>query len=121
MPGVRGTGVAVRRSTALNLEAVRAGDPAWERAFAVGHWHVLATLSAALGLLLVVDRFGARGWLRQLVGWGVLVGSTLAFSAVQFYMFRQPGTEPARAVLLAIDAGIGLFLLALALFVLGQK
>jgi len=120
VPGVRGTGVAVRQRTALNLEAVRAGDPAWERAFAVGHWHVLATLSAALGLL-VVDRFGARGWLRQLVGWGVLVGSTLAFSAVQFYMFRQPGTEPARAVLLAIDAGIGLFLLALALFVLGQK
>ena len=106
---------------ALNLEVVRAGDPAWERAFAVGHWHVLATLSAALGLLLVVDRLGARGWLRQLVGWGVLVGSTLAFSAVQFYLFRQPGTEPARAVLLAIDAGIGLFLLALALFVLGQK
>jgi len=106
---------------ALNLEVVRAGDPAWERAFAVGHWHVLATLSAAVGLLLVVDRLGARGWLRQLVGWGVLVGSTLAFSAVQFYLFRQPGTEPARAVLLAIDAGIGLFLLALALFVLGQK
>lgn len=106
---------------ALNLEAVRAGDPAWERAFAVGHWHVLATLSAAVGLLLVVDRLGTRGWRRQLVGWGVLAGSTLAFAAVQFYMFRQPGLAPARAVLLAIDAGIGLFLLALALFVLGRR
>ena len=105
---------------ALNLEAVRAGDPAWERAFAVGHWHVLATLSAAVGLLLVVDRLGTRGWRRQLVGWGVLAGSTLAFAAVQFYMFRQPGLAPAQAVLLAIDAGVGLFLLALALFVLGQ-
>jgi hypothetical protein len=105
---------------AMNLEAVRAGDPVWERAFAVGHWHVLATLSAALGLLLVVDRLETRGRLRQLVGWGVLAGSTLAFAAVQFYLFRQPGLAPARAVLLAIDAGIGLFLLALALFVVGQ-
>jgi len=106
---------------AMNLEAVRAGDPVWERAFAVGHWHVLATLSAAVGLLLVVDRLGARGWLRQLVGWGVLAGSTLAFATVQFYLFRQPGLAPARAVLLAIDAGVGLFLLALALFLLGQR
>ncbi len=106
---------------ALNLEAVRAGDPAWERAFAVGHWHVLATFSAALGLLLVVDRLGVRGWLRQAVGWGVLAGSTLAFSAVQFYLFRRPGTEPARSVLLAMDAGIGLFLLALGLWVVTAR
>ncbi|MBC7228298.1 MAG: hypothetical protein H5T61_13885 [Thermoflexales bacterium] len=106
---------------AVNLEAVRAGDPAWERAFAVGHWHVLATLSAAVGLLLVVDRLGARGWLRQIVGWGVLAGSTTAFAAVQFYLLRQPGTAPARAVLLAIDAGIGLFLLALGLWIFTTK
>jgi hypothetical protein len=106
---------------AVNLEAVRAGDPAWERAFAVGHWHVLATLSAAVGFLLVVDRLGARGWIRQAVGWGVLAGSVVAFSAVQFYLFRQPGTTPARAVLLAIDAGIALFLLALGLWIFTTK
>lgn len=106
---------------AVNLEAVRAGDPAWERAFAVGHWHVLATLSAAVGFLLVVDRLGARGWLRQAVGWGVLAGSALAFAAVQFYLFRRPGTAPARPVLLAIDAGVALFLLALALWIFTAK
>ncbi len=105
---------------AFNLEAVRAGDPAWERTFAVGHWHILATLSAAVGLLLVVDRLGTRGWQRQTVGWGVLGGSVLAFSAVQFYLFRQPGITPARPVLLAIDAGIALFLLALALWILAH-
>jgi hypothetical protein len=105
---------------ALNLEAVRAGDPAWERAFAVGHWHVLATLSAAVGLLLIADRLGVQSWLQQLIGWGVLVGSTVAFTAVQFYMFRKPGLAPARPVILTIDAGTGLFLIALALFVLSQ-
>ncbi|MCS7286701.1 MAG: hypothetical protein RMK30_06280 [Anaerolineae bacterium] len=101
---------------AVNLEAIRAGDLAWERTFAVGHWHVLATLSATIGLLLVVDRLGARGWLRQAVGWGVLAGSILAFSAAQLYMFRQPGTAPAQTTILVIDAGIGLFFLALGLW-----
>ncbi len=105
---------------AVNLETVRAGDPAWERAFAVGHWHVLATLSAAIGLLLVADHLGMRRLWRQLVGWGVLLGSMLAFGAVQFHMFRQPGTEPARVVILAVDAGIGLFLLGVAAFVVGE-
>ena len=65
----------------------------------------------------MVDHLGARGWLRQLVGWGVLAGSTLAFTAVQFYLFRQPGLAPAQVVILVIDVGIGLFLLALAIFV----
>lgn len=106
---------------AFNLDTVRQGDWAWERTFAVGHWHVLATLSAVVGLLLIVDRLEVKGLLRQLVGWGVLTGSTVAFSAVQFYMFRQPGTVPAQAVILAIDAGIGLFLLALAAFLIGGK
>jgi|GEM_PF-2770390 len=80
----------------------------------------MATLSAAVGLLLVADRLVVQGWLRQLIGWGVLVGSTVAFTAVQFYMFRKPGLAPARPVILAIDAGTGLFLIALALFVLSQ-
>ncbi|MGQ9710835.1 MAG: PAS domain-containing protein [Anaerolineae bacterium] len=99
---VTGPGIWV----AFNLEAVRAGDAAWERAIAVGHWHVPATLSAAIGFLMVVDRRGVRGWPRQLTGWGVLVGSTVAFTAVQFYMFRPPGTAPAHAVILALDAGV---------------
>jgi len=67
-----------------------------------------------------VDRLRVRGWLRQVVGWGVLAGSTVAFTAVQFYLFRQPGQEPAAVVLMAIDVGVGLFLLALAGFLVGQ-
>ncbi len=86
-----------------------------ERTILVGHWHVLATLSAVVALFLVIDRLGARGLIRQVVGWGVLAGSTLAFVAVQFYMFRRPGEVLAWPVPL-LDAGIGLFLIALALF-----
>ena len=100
----------------MNLETYR--QPAFlevERAIAVGHWHVLATLSAVIALFLVVDRLGVRGFLRQFVGWGVLAGSTLAFVFVQFYMFRQPGEE-IRWPVPFFDAGIGIFLLVLAIF-----
>ena len=76
---------------AFNLETYR--TPAYlavERTILVGHWHVLATLSAVIALLLIADRLGTRGWVRQVVGWGLLAGSTLSFLFVNLYMFRQP-------------------------------
>ncbi|HEY76154.1 MAG TPA: hypothetical protein G4O00_08235 [Thermoflexia bacterium] len=103
-------------SVAFNLEMYR--QPEYlevERAIAVGHWHVLATLSAVIVLFLVVDRLRVRGWLRRLVGWGVLVGSSLAFIFVQFYMLRRPGEDPGWTIPF-IDAGVALFLVALAIF-----
>jgi hypothetical protein len=113
---VTGPGVYV----ALNLETYR--QPAFlevERTIAVGHWHVLATLSAVIALLLVVDRLQVRGLMRQLVGWGTLIGSTLAFVFVQFYMFRLPGGRRDWAVPL-LDAGIGLMLITLAVFLIDR-
>ncbi len=102
---------------AFNLETYRL--PAYlevERRILVGHWHVLATLSAVIALLLVVDRLDVRGLARQVVGWGVLGGSTLAFVLVQFYMFRLPGQPLASWTLQLLDVGIGAFLVALAVF-----
>ncbi|MGQ9594681.1 MAG: hypothetical protein ACUVXH_09155 [Anaerolineae bacterium] len=105
---------------AFNLEAYR--QPAYlevERAFAVGHWHVLATLSAVVALFLVADRLDVRGVLRQILGWGVLTGSTLAFVFIQFYLFRAPGQDVAWTVPF-FEAGIGLFLVTLAVW-LGER
>jgi hypothetical protein len=105
---------------AFNLETYRtAAYLAVERTILVGHWHVLATLSAVIALLLIADRLGTRGWLRQVVGWGLLAGSTLSFLFVNLYMFRQPGQEKAWTVPL-FETGIALSLLALALFVAVQ-
>jgi len=103
--------------TAFNLETYRL--PAYlevERTILVGHWHILATLSAVIVLFLIGDRLGMRGWARQVVGWGLLVGSSLAFVFVQFYMFRQPGQEQAWAMPV-FETGIAMSLLAPALFV----
>jgi hypothetical protein len=102
---------------AFNLETYR--TPAYlavERTILVGHWHVLATLSAVIALLLIADRLGTRGWVRQVVGWGLLAGSTLSFLFVNLYMFLQPGQEKAWTVPF-FETGIALSLVALAIFV----
>jgi hypothetical protein len=101
---------------AFNLETYR--SPAYlavERTILVGHWHVLATLSAVIVLFLIADRLGTRGWVRQVTGWGLLSGSTLAFAFVNVYIFRQPGQEKAWTMPF-FETGIALSLLALALF-----
>jgi len=108
---VTGPGVYV----AVNLDAFRQGPFELERSILVGHWHVLATLSAILVLLLIADRTGLRGLLRQVVGWGLLLGSSAAFIFVQFYMFRHAGQEVAWAEL-GFEVGIGVTTVALMLF-----
>jgi hypothetical protein len=108
---------------AFNLETYRSlAYLAAERTILVGHWHILATLSAVVVLLLIAERLsqeaGARwlraGWLRQAAGWGLLGGSTLAFVFVNLHMFRLPGQERAWALPL-VEAGIAASLLAVAL------
>jgi hypothetical protein len=105
---------------ALNLETYR--SPAYqavERTILVGHWHILATLSAVIVLFLIADRLGTRGWLRQVFGWGLLLGSTLSFLFVNVYMFRQPGEEKLWTLPL-FEVGIALSLVVLAIFVVMQ-
>ncbi len=105
---------------AFNLDTYR--SPAYlavERSILVGHWHVLATLSAVIVLFLIADRLGTRGWVRQVIGWGLLAGSTLSFVFVNIYLFRQPGQEKSWTVPF-FEIGIALSLLALALFVAVQ-
>jgi hypothetical protein len=72
-----------------------------------------------LVLFLIADRLGTRGWVRQVVGWGLLLGSSLSFIFVTVYMFRQPGQEKVWTVPL-FEIGIAVSLLALALFVAVQ-
>ena len=100
---------------AFNLETYRL--PAYveiERTILVGHWHILATLSAVIVLFLIADRLGTRGWVRQVVGWGLLAGSSLAFLFVTIYMFAA--AESRAWTLPIFEAGIALSLLAMALF-----
>ena len=106
--------------TAAKLDEVfRAWPLEAERRILVGHWHILATLSATILLFLVADRLGVRGWMRQALGWGVIVGSDLAFTFGAFYQFIPPDADRGWTRLY-LDVGIGLTLIVLAVF-LGRR
>lgn len=90
-----------------------------ERRILVGHWHILATLSATILLFLIADRLNVRGWMRQVLGWGVIVGSDLVFTFGALYEFIPPGAGR-DWTMLYLDIGIGLTLIVLALF-LGRR
>ncbi|HHY94017.1 MAG TPA: hypothetical protein GX513_03245, partial [Firmicutes bacterium] len=91
----------------------------YERRFLSGHWHVLATLCATIMIFLVADYLGQRGWIRRALGWGVLIGGDLAFAFAVLYMFGPPGADMTWTWWF-IDAGLGTFLIVLAIFLGGQ-
>ncbi len=101
---------------ATNLEFFRTGvDAELERSFAVGHWHVLATLTAIIVLLLAFDYLDVRGPVRQVVGWTLILGSFFAFAFANAYMFHDLGVQPDFAFLM-IDVGILLFIAGITVF-----
>ncbi len=106
--------------TAVKLDEVfRTWPFEAERRILVGHWHVLATLSATILLFLVADRLDVRGWMRQVLGWGVILGSDLAFTFGAFYEFIPPDASRDWTILY-LDIGLGVTLIVLALF-LGRQ
>ena len=105
--------------TAAKLDEFRAWPLEAERRILVGHWHVLATISAVLMILLVADRLKVRGWMRQVLGWGGLLGANLAFTFTVFYEFMPPDVNRDWTILY-MDIGVGVSLIVLALF-LGRR
>jgi len=106
--------------TAVNLDEVfRIWPFEAERRILVGHWHILATLSAVMLLLIVADRLGLRGRMRQVLGWGTIVGANLAFTFALIYEFLPPVADREWTTPF-IDVGIVMFLLVLALFLGGR-
>lgn len=105
---------------AMNLETYRL--PAYlevERTIAVGHWHVLATLSAAMGFLLVAHLRRSRSTAARLSAWGMTAGTSAAFAFIIPYMFRQPGTvvawpEP------FLEGAIGVAMVSLAIYLVAE-
>ncbi|MGC9333565.1 MAG: hypothetical protein ACP5JJ_05410 [Anaerolineae bacterium] len=106
--------------TAIKLDEVFRNWPfEAERRILVGHWHILATTAAVMVLFLVADRLDVRGWTRQVLGWGVLLGANLAFIVAAVYEFLPPDAERAWTTLY-LDIGLGLTLVVLAGF-LGSR
>jgi hypothetical protein len=105
--------------TAAKLDEFRAWPMEAERRILSGHWHILATISAVMMLLLVADRLNVRGWMRQVLGWGILISANVAFTFAVFYEFLPPAADRDWSMLY-LDIGVGLALIILALF-LGRR
>jgi len=105
--------------TAAKLDEFRAWPLEAEYRILVGHWHILATISAVMMILLIADRLNVRGWMQQVLGWGILISANLAFTFGVFYEFLPPAADRDWSILY-LDIGIGLAMIFLALF-LGQR
>ena len=105
--------------TAAKLDEFRAWPLEAEYRILVGHWHILATISAVMMILLIADRLNVSGWMRQVLGWGILISANLAFTFGVFYEFLPP-TADRDWSMLYLDIGIGLTMIFLALF-LGRR
>ncbi len=95
-----------------------------ERIELTGHWHVLSAIIATIILLYYGDIIGLRGKARRLYGWAIVVLSDIAFAAVTVLELKRLFVSPAaqqplvNAATLAIDLGLGLLLVVLALVML---
>lgn len=70
-------------------------EPYWaiEYSFNVGHWHVLATLTAMIVVFIAIDYYGVTGKLRNWSGWALTLGTILGFGFATKYMLRSPGAS----------------------------
>ncbi len=96
---------------AINLERFRSLPYQIERTFAVGHWHVLATITAVVAFLLL-GALSLEGRTRQILSYLATFGSALAFIGAFYYQFFGKSYLSMRL----IDAGILGFLVAVFLY-----
>ncbi|MFZ5922961.1 MAG: hypothetical protein ACOYY3_18100 [Chloroflexota bacterium] len=95
-----------------------------ERITLTGHWHILSSLIATIILMYFADLSGMKGKIRQWFGWLIIILSDIAFgSATVFSMKRlfvdeinQQGIV--NTTMLLIDLGLGILLVALAIFMI---
>ncbi|MEW8979283.1 MAG: SUMF1/EgtB/PvdO family nonheme iron enzyme [Symbiobacterium sp.] len=93
-----------------------------ERITLTGHWHVLSALTATIILFYFADLIGLKGKARQWFGWLTLVGSDVAFAGATIFSLKrlfvsEYHQQPVvNGTMLAIDFGLGLMLVILAIF-----
>jgi len=97
---------------AINLESIRQLPFEVEKAITTGHWHILATLTAVIMLLLTIDYLGVQGKARQISGWFLTVGNIFAFGFTVVYMFKDRVTW----TYYFFDLGLTLIVVAIVIF-----
>jgi hypothetical protein len=93
-----------------------------ERIILTGHWHILSGLIATIILMYFADLSGLKGRARKWFGWVLIILSDLAFGAVTVFSMKRLFVEEinqqgvVNTTMLLTDLGLGLVLVALAIF-----
>jgi len=108
---------------AVKLEEIfRVWPQREERITLTGHWHILAALIASIILLYYLDLSGVKGLARKIAGWGIIIGSDIAFAAPTIFSMKRLFVDEyhqqpiVNSTMLSIDIGLGLVLILLAIF-----
>lgn len=122
----------------LPFISFRDGPLAVETTVARGHWHVLATLSAVILLLLIIDVLDIQGMARKVMAWTLFAGSVIAFGLATIFLYfphldsawatnltlyadvQEFWNENAFWLPLVLDLGIMLFVVAITIFCFHQ-
>ncbi|MHA1990365.1 MAG: hypothetical protein ACW981_06090 [Candidatus Hodarchaeales archaeon] len=91
-----------------------------EYAFNVGHWHVLATLTAIIVLFMAMDYFGIKkGRIRDSMAWLLIIGTIIAFLFATLYMLPvREGIE--EMLFVVIDIGVAIMFAGITIFVVNH-
>ena len=117
------SGVGIFMAIQLD-EIIRVWPWREERIVLTGHWHILATLTATILLLMYADLIGLQGRVRRLFGWSVIIFSDLAFAAVTLFGTKrlyvgESAQQPLVNWSMALaDLGLAALLVTLALLML---
>jgi len=110
---------------AIKLEDIfRVWTQREERITLTGHWHILAALIATIILFYYMDMSGLKGRARQIAGWGIIIGSDIAFAGATLFSMKRLMVDAVHqqpivnATMLSIDMGLGAVLILLAIFML---
>jgi len=94
-----------------------------ERITLSGHWHILATLTGTIILFYIMSEiFPLRGKLRKLFGWGLILGSNLAFAMATLFSLKrlwiaEENQQPlVNFYMVLLEIGLGLVLLILGFY-----
>ncbi|MBC8403020.1 MAG: SUMF1/EgtB/PvdO family nonheme iron enzyme [Candidatus Marinimicrobia bacterium] len=100
---------------AVNLEEIFRAIPfREERITLTGHWHILAALIGTIILFYILSEvFRIKGKLRNWIGWGIIIGSDLAFAMATLFSLKrlwvsEENQEPiAKFYMLLLEIGLG--------------
>ena len=110
---------------AITLDKIIRKWPAREeRIILTGHWHMLSAIIATIILFYFADQVGLKGKARQIFGWAILIGSNVAFAAVDVFELKRLFVSQAAQqplvdwAMLFADLGLGTVMIAFAVFMM---